>query len=99
MTGGGSEQERDNQRMRLAAAAAEIDELSRHLDYEAATSANMARGLRRLRQHMLVLLPLLESIEDRRIALGSDEEASAPWPQSAQASHDGAKRAVAMARS
>ena len=77
MTGGGSEQERDNQRMRLAAAAAEIDELSRHLDYEAATSANMARGLRRLRQHMLVLLPLLGSIEDRRIALGSDEEASA----------------------
>ena len=77
MTGSGSEQERDDQRMRLAAAAAEIDQLSRHLDYEAATSANMARGLQRLRQHMLALLPLLGSIEDRRIALDSDEEASA----------------------
>jgi uncharacterized membrane protein YccC len=77
MTGSGSEQERDNQRMRLAAAAAEIDQLSQHLDYEAATSANMVRGLQRLRQHMLALLPLLGSIEDRRIALDSDEEASA----------------------
>jgi uncharacterized membrane protein YccC len=77
LTGGGGNQERDNQRMRLAAAAAEIDQLSGHLDYEAATSANMARGLQRLRQHMLALLPLLGSIEDRRGALDPDEEASA----------------------
>jgi len=77
LTGGGSEQERDNQRMRLAAAAAEIDQLNRHLGYDAATSANMARGLQRLRQHMLALLPLLGSIEDRRVALDADEEASA----------------------
>jgi uncharacterized membrane protein YccC len=77
LSGGGSDRERDNQRMRLAAAAAEIDQLSGHLDYEAATSASMARGLQRLRQHMLALLPLLGSIEDRRIALGSDEAASA----------------------
>jgi uncharacterized membrane protein YccC len=77
MTGSGSEQERYDQRMRLAAAAAEIDQLSRHLDFEAATSANMARGLQRLRQHMLALLPLLGSIEDRRITLDSDEKASA----------------------
>lgn len=77
LTGGGGDQERDNQRMRLAAAAAEIDQLGQHLDYEAATSANMARGLQRLRQHMLALLPLLGSIEDRKVALDSDEEASA----------------------
>ena len=77
LTDRGSDQERDNERMRLAAAAAEIDQLSRHLDYEAATSANMARGLQRLRQHMLSLLPLLGSIEDRKIALHSHEEASA----------------------
>jgi uncharacterized membrane protein YccC len=77
LTGGGSNQERDNTRMRLAAASAEIDQLSAHLDYEAATSANMARGLQRLRQHMLSLLPLLGSIEDRRVALDSDKEASA----------------------
>ena len=34
-------------------------------------------GLQRLRQHMLSLLPLLGSIEDRKLALNSDEEASA----------------------
>ena len=77
LTGGGSNQERDNTRMRLAAASAEIDQLSSHLDYEAAASANMARGLQRLRQHMLSLLPLLGSIEDRRVALDAYEEASA----------------------
>jgi uncharacterized membrane protein YccC len=58
--------------MRLAAAASEVDQLCRHLDYETAASANAARGLQRLRQHMLSLLPLLASIEDRRIALNSD---------------------------
>ena len=77
LTGRGSDQERDNERIRLAAAASEIDQLSRHLDYEAATSANIARGLQRLRQHMLSLLPLLGSIEDRKLALNSNEEASA----------------------
>jgi uncharacterized membrane protein YccC len=76
LTGGGSARERDNQRMRLAASAAEIDQLSGHLDYEAATSANMARGLQRLRQHMLALLPLLGSIEDRKAALDAYEDAS-----------------------
>jgi uncharacterized membrane protein YccC len=73
LTARGSDRERDNERMRLAAAASEIDQLWRHLDYETATSANTARGLRRLRQHMLSLLPLLASIEDRRIALNSHE--------------------------
>jgi uncharacterized membrane protein YccC len=77
LTGRGSDRERDSERMRLAAAASEIDQLSRHLDYETATSANTARGLQRLRQHMLALLPLLASIEDRRIALNSHESASA----------------------
>lgn len=77
LTGGGSNQERDNQRMRLAAASAEIDQLSTHLDYEVAASANMARGLQRLRQHMLSLLPLFGAIEDRRIALEPHEDASA----------------------
>ena len=73
LTGRGSDRERDNERMRLAAAASEIDQLCRHLDYETAASANIARGLQRLRQHMLALLPLLASIEDRRIALNSHE--------------------------
>ena len=53
--------------MRLAAAASAIDELCNHLDYEAATSANIVRGLQRLRRHMLALLPLFASIEDRMV--------------------------------
>jgi uncharacterized membrane protein YccC len=71
LTGRGSDRERDNERMRLAAAAAKIDELCSHLGYEAGASANTVRGLRRLRQHMLSLLPLLASIEDRTLALDS----------------------------
>ncbi|MGA2291288.1 MAG: FUSC family protein [Bradyrhizobium sp.] len=77
LTGRGSDRERDDERIRLAAAASEIDQLRWHLDYETATSANIARGLRRLRQHMLSLLPLLASIEDRGIALNSHEGAPA----------------------
>ena len=77
VTGRGSEQERDRERMRLAAAASEVDQLGVHLDYETDTSANVARGLQRLRQHTLALLPLLGSIEDRKLALNSSGEISA----------------------
>ena len=77
LTGNGSDQDRDNERIRLAAAASEIDQLGRHLGYEVAASTNIAQGLQRLRQHMLSLLPLLGSIEDRKLALNSDGEASA----------------------
>jgi uncharacterized membrane protein YccC len=77
LTGRGSNQERDNERIRLAAAASEIDQLGRHFDFEVATSANIAQDLQRLRQHMLSLLPLLGSIEDRKLALNSHDEASA----------------------
>lgn len=77
LTGRGSEQERDRERIRLAAVASEIDQLGQHLDYET-TSANVARGLQRLRQHALALLPLLGSIEDRKLALALHEEAFAP---------------------
>jgi uncharacterized membrane protein YccC len=76
LTGRGSDQERDRERIRLAAAASEIDQLGRHLGYEVAASTNVAQGLQRLRQHMLSLLPLLGSIEDRKLSLNSDEEAS-----------------------
>ena len=69
LTGRGSNQERDAERIRLAAVASEIDQLGRHLGYEAVRSSNIAHGLRRLRQHMLSLLPLLGSIEDRKLAL------------------------------
>jgi uncharacterized membrane protein YccC len=71
LTGRSSDPQRDNERMRLAAAASAIDELCEHLDYEAAASANIVRGLQRLRRHMLALLPLFASIEDRMMALVS----------------------------
>ena len=77
LTGRDNDQERDNERIRLAAAASEIDQLGRHLGYEVAASTNIARGLQHLRQHMLALLPLLGSIEDRKLTLNSDEEAAA----------------------
>ncbi len=73
LTSRGSNREHDNERMRLAAAASEIDQLCRHLDYETDTSANTARGLLRLRQHMLLMLPLLTSIEQQRLLLNSHE--------------------------
>ena len=76
LVGRGSDQERDKERIRLAAAASEIDQLGQHLGYEAASSSNIVQGLRRLRQHMLSLLPLLGSIEDRKLALDSNEEVS-----------------------
>jgi uncharacterized membrane protein YccC len=71
LTGGSGDPERDNERMRLAAAASAIDELCNHLDYEAAASASIVRGLQRLRRHMLALLPLFASIEDRMATLDS----------------------------
>jgi uncharacterized membrane protein YccC len=77
LTGRGSEGERDNERMRLAAAASEIDQLSRHLGYETDASANTTRGLQRLRQHMLLLLPLLASIEQQRLVINAHEDISA----------------------
>jgi uncharacterized membrane protein YccC len=74
LTGRGNDQERDNERVRLAAAASEIDQLCPHLDYETETSPNAARGLQRLRQCMLSLLPLLAAIEDQRLVLKLHEE-------------------------
>ncbi|MET4476649.1 putative membrane protein YccC [Bradyrhizobium sp. F1.13.3] len=69
LTGGGSDEKRDDDRVRLAVGTAEIDQLSRHLDFETNTSANIARGLQRLRQHMLALVPLLASLEDHKLTL------------------------------
>lgn len=77
LTGRGGEQERDNDRMRLAVAISQIDELHRHLGYESATSANTARGLERLRPLILSLLPLLASIDDRMRVLATHGVASA----------------------
>ncbi|MBP0111751.1 MULTISPECIES: FUSC family protein [Bradyrhizobium] len=77
LTGRGSDREHDGERIRLAAAAAEIDQLGRHLGFEATTSTSIGLGLQLLRQHMLSLLPLLGSIEDRKLPLGPHDEAAA----------------------
>ena len=71
LLGRGSEHERETERMQLASAAADIDTLCRQLAYETAADAGTVRNLRRLRMQMLSLLPLLASIEDRLVSLGS----------------------------
>ena len=85
-------------RIRLAAAAPKSTSSGGISATRPPRSTNIARGLQRLRQHMLSLLPLLGSIEDRKLALDSDGAASARWPKSAQGPRDGSKRAVAMDR-
>ena len=70
LSGAGNEQERQLQRMRLAADAVEMESLALHLGFEAA-DANKVRGLNLLRRQMLALLPLLASIDDRISALTS----------------------------
>ncbi len=70
LSGSGSDEERRVLRLRLATDAVEIDALASHLAYDSATDANTARGLRALRLHMLMLLPLLASVSDRMAALG-----------------------------
>lgn len=77
LAGRGDERERDKERLRLAAAASEIDQLRCHLAYETNISENASRGLLLLRQQMLSLLPLLGSIEDRQLSLGPNQQFSA----------------------
>ncbi|MCC8944824.1 FUSC family protein [Bradyrhizobium sp. Arg62] len=77
LTGRGSDQQCDSERLRLAAAASEIDQLGRHLGFEATRSTDIGQGLQLLRQHMLSLLPLLGSIEDRKLPISSHEEVAA----------------------
>jgi uncharacterized membrane protein YccC len=64
LTGEGTEQEHQLERMRLSAEAVEMESLAAHLEFEAADS-NRVRGLKLLRQHMLALVPLLASIGDQ----------------------------------
>jgi hypothetical protein len=79
LTSFGRDWERDDERMRLA--ASEIDQLCPHLDCDTATSANTARSLQRLRQHMRSLPPLLATIEGLLLLRGignAKEPAEAP---------------------
>ncbi|MGY3453398.1 FUSC family protein [Bradyrhizobium sp. USDA 4353] len=66
--GGGSEEDRAH-RLRLAAEALEIDTLATHLAFDRQADHDAVEGLRSLRLHMQLLLPLLGSIHDRLAAL------------------------------
>jgi uncharacterized membrane protein YccC len=76
LAGRGAGQERHLQRMLRE--AAEIEALEGHLVYDRLTDVNTARGLRLLRRHMLMLLPLLASLNDRMAALGPQMRADRP---------------------
>ncbi|HEY0218634.1 MAG TPA: FUSC family protein [Afipia sp.] len=70
LTGQGAEEARRVQRLRLATEAVEIETLGVHLAHDRLTDINTVRGLRVLHQHMLMLLPILASINDRIAAFG-----------------------------
>ncbi len=76
--GRGSEQASRDQRLRLAADAVEIDMLASHLAHDRLVDTGVASGLRALRLHMLMLLPMLASIGDRIAALGDRLQTLSP---------------------
>jgi hypothetical protein len=77
LLGHGNRSEFGAQQLKLATDAVEIDALSGHLPHDRVPDANTIRGLQMLRRHMMMLLPLLASIEDRIAGLGSLHESPA----------------------
>jgi len=59
-------------RSKLAADAAQIDTMLVHLEYEMQDNPRRARWLRVLQQRMLLMLPILSSIDDRLLELRND---------------------------
>ncbi|MHC2337789.1 FUSC family protein [Bradyrhizobium sp. USDA 4454] len=66
----GSTETRRAERLRLATDIVELDTLATHLAYDRLADAGLVRGLREVRLRMLMLLPIITSIEDRLLALG-----------------------------
>ncbi|WP_050631962.1 FUSC family protein [Bradyrhizobium viridifuturi] len=66
----GTSETRRAQRLRLATDTVEIDTLATHLAYDRLADAGTVRGLAEVRLRMLMLLPIVTSIEDRLAALG-----------------------------
>ncbi|QIG97077.1 FUSC family protein [Bradyrhizobium sp. 6(2017)] len=66
----GTGETRRAQRLRLATDIVEIDTLSTHVAYDRLADASAVRGLGEVRLRMLMLLPIITSIEDRLAALG-----------------------------
>lgn len=59
-------------RRKLAADAAQISSMAVHLGYENADGAARARWVEALRQRMLLIMPVLSSIDDRLVELRRD---------------------------
>jgi uncharacterized membrane protein YccC len=75
----GTNDTRRGKRLKLATDIVEIDTLSTHLAYDRLTDRNAVTGLGEIRLRMLMLLPVIASLEDRLAALG--EEALRPQPE------------------
>ncbi|MCA6101444.1 FUSC family protein [Bradyrhizobium australafricanum] len=66
----GTGETRRAQRLRLATDIVEIDTLATHVAYDRLADVGTVRGLGEVRLRMLMLLPIITSIEDRLAALG-----------------------------
>ncbi|MBR0896892.1 FUSC family protein [Bradyrhizobium tropiciagri] len=66
----GTSETRRAERLRLATDIVELDTLTTHLAYDRLADAGLVHGLREVRLRMLMLLPIITSIEDRLAALG-----------------------------
>lgn len=75
----GTSETRRGRRLKLATDIVEIDTLSTHLAYDRLTDRNVVTGLGEIRLRMLMLLPVIASLEDRLAALG--EEAMRRQPE------------------
>ncbi|TYL87558.1 FUSC family protein [Bradyrhizobium cytisi] len=68
----GTGETRRGKRLKLATDIVEIDTLSAHLAYDRLTDRNAVTGLGEIRLRMLMLLPVIASLEDRLAALGEE---------------------------
>src|SRR6266702_4183923 len=68
----GTNETRRGKRLKLATDIVEIDTLSTHLAYDRLTDRNAVTGLGESRLRMLMLLPVIASLEDRLTALGDE---------------------------
>jgi uncharacterized membrane protein YccC len=82
----GTNDTRRGKRLKLATDIVEIDTLSTHLAYDQLTDRNAVTGLGEIRMRMLMLLPVIASLEDRLAALG--EEALRRQPELKQILED-----------
>ncbi|MCP3382391.1 FUSC family protein [Bradyrhizobium sp. CCGUVB4N] len=82
----GTSDTRRGKRLKLATDIVEIDTLSTHLAYDRLTDRNAVTGLGEIRLRMLMLLPVIASLEDRLAALG--EEALRRQPELKQLLED-----------